>query len=604
MNNHEGERLIPSIAKILIIELFTGQTKQLQEIKTKVEETHAERGGLPPTAQYSPVPRALRELKESGIAENPRLGYWSIQSNEDKGIKTLDAFIKWANKFNEGEFVFRGVPNEEYKIQASAFRRPDKSKRQEENEKDFVRFLHCNKDLIREAKQRGYNNKDGTEMSIFDILAQLQHFKAATCLIDFTYSAQVALWFACQPDTKNQKDSETPLNGKVYAVKHKPPRASGLPKIQQITPDFWETDDDEKKDISYYLKENQDSTLYYLQPKYQNERIIAQQSVFLFGQFEFAGDDECVIAAEHKEKILKELHRVSGITEDKLFPDFEGFAWVHREESPYTVSTFSALKDQGRREFENKRYNYAIEDFTRAIDIESGDQETYNLRGKAYTHLGNFEKALEDYDEAIRLNPDYAESYLNRGTVYYHQKNYEVAHIDYDKAISLDEDCVEAYYQRGLTRINLNQYKEAIEDFDVTLTHRPNSPYVYYYLGLGKYLSDREEEALEDFAKAIELNPDYVEAYFYRGLTNYGLMLFERAILDFDKVIELNPNNEVALYHRAEVKSTLRRYTEAKQDLDIAIEFALQNENDTVVRDILILLDEIDNRLATEAKDE
>ena len=54
----------------------------------------------------------------------------------------------------------------------------------------------------------------------------------------------------------------------------------------------------------------------------------------------------------------------------------------------------------------------------------------------------------------------------------------------------------------------------------------------------------------------------------------------------------------------AEAKSALRRFTEAKQDLEVALELALQNNNDIMVREILILLDEIDTLTAREAEDE
>ena len=186
---------------------------------------------------------------------------------------------------------------------------------------------------------------------------------------------------------------------------------------------------EQKKDIGYFLKEGNDAQLYYLQPKLQNHRIIAQQSVFLFGQYKFKEDDYCVIDAACKEKILKELHRVSSITDDKLFPDFEGFAWVHRKESPYTEPIPSALKARGRsaldsESFDSERYKDAIEDFSRAIEKDSNDVEAYNLRGRAYTQQKNYEKAFEDFDKAIDLNPDYAETFLNRGITYYDQKEY------------------------------------------------------------------------------------------------------------------------------------------------------------------------------------
>ncbi|RKU19926.1 hypothetical protein C6501_00920 [Candidatus Poribacteria bacterium] len=596
MNNQEGQRLVPSIAEQLIIELFAGQTAQIQEIKRKVEEAHAERGGLPSTARtHHPVTLALSKMKRSGLAKNSQLGVWSIP------VRTLDAFIKWANNFKEGEFVFRGVPNEAYKIQASAYRRPA------ENERDFEKFLHINKDLIRAAKQRGYDKKDGTEWNELDILAELQHYGSATCLIDFTYSAQVALWFACQPVPKKKgengkSEDNKPPNGKVFAVQIKPP------KFTEITPEFWEKGDNEEKEarkkIDFYLKEDKDSPLYYLQPKFQNNRIIAQQSVFLFGQYEFDADDECVIAEECKEKILKEIHRVSGITEDKLFPDFEGFAWVHREEASYTEPTPSALKEQGQRALDSENYDDAIEDFSRAIEKDSNDVEAYNLRGRTYTRQENYDDALKEYNDAIGINPDYAESYLNRGTTYYEQKEYDIAIVDFDEAISLKPDYANAYYMRGRTKYYVNQHEEAVNDFTEAIRFMPNSAYAYYWRGLAKYKLDLKEEAVTDFDEAVLLKPDYDAAYYQRGLAKYELEQYDPAILDFDKAIELNPNNEEAFFSRAEVKSEHRRFTEAEQDLEVALELALQNNNDIMVRKILILLDEIDNRIATEVEDE
>ena len=232
-----GKHLTPSIAEQLILELFAGQTKELQEIKTKVEEVHKQRGGLPHTAQYHPVERALGNLKRDGKAEKPPLVYWKTHATTEKTIKTLDEFIAWTNQFDEGEYVFRGVPNKAYKIQASAYRRP------EEKDRNFANFLYTNKDLIKTARQRGYDNKDGREWNELDILVELQHFRAATCLIDFSFSAHVALWLACQQEQKKKKNgglvnSDKPPHGKVSAVKIKQPRYT------EVTPDFVKGEDD------------------------------------------------------------------------------------------------------------------------------------------------------------------------------------------------------------------------------------------------------------------------------------------------------------------------------------------------------------------------
>ena len=41
--------------------------------------------------------------------------------------------MRWTKKFRPGEYVFRGVPDQDYGIQASAYRRPQK-------DRDFERF--------------------------------------------------------------------------------------------------------------------------------------------------------------------------------------------------------------------------------------------------------------------------------------------------------------------------------------------------------------------------------------------------------------------------------------------------------------------------------
>ena len=569
MNNLEGQKLTPSLAEKLIIELFVGQTAQLQEIRTKVEEVHAERGRLPPTVKYSPVSSALRKLKESGLAENPQLGVWSIP------IRTLDDFIKWAKKFKENEYVFRGVSNEAHGIRASASLRPDEKEQPEKEldvkKRNFERFLHINKDLIRKAQQRGYDKKDGTELNVLDILAELQHYGAATCLIDFTCSAQIALWFACQPyrekqDERKDKekkpgDSKKTVNGKVYAVKHKPPRSPRLQKCIEITPEFLEEDAEAKKDIGYFLKEGADSPLYYLQPKYQNHRIIAQQSVFLFGQYEFEADDECIIAEDCKENILKELHRVSGINDDKLFPDFEGFAWIHRKESSYTDLTPSAHKALGLEENNKGNFEEAVAEYDMAINKNSNDAEAYNLRGKAYFSLERYNDTLKDYNEAIRINPDYAEAYFNRGMLNDERKKYEDAISDFTKALSLKPNYDDALFHRGRMNFLLNQ----------------------------------NVKALDDFSEVIKLDSDSASAYCFRGIVRNELEQYHAAIRDLTKSINLDNTLILSYYERANANFFLGRSEEATSDLEKALALGKEQNNDEFLPEILDLLNEIDS---------
>ena len=414
MNNRDGQVLTPSVAQELIIELFADATVQKREIVRAVDAAHTERGGqLPRIGANRPVTQALSKMKQLGLAENPERGIWVMKPAR---ITTLAEFIEWTKRFNPEEYVFRGVRNETYGIQASAYRRL-------KEEKSFLKFLQINKDLIDETILRGYDEKNGRQLSQLEILAELQHHGAATCLIDFSYSAQVALWFACGQDSKTSKDCENSPNGKVFAV------------YNQL-PDFKEVDSKIlKNDIDYFLQDEENSPLWYWQPRQQNNRIIAQQSIFLFGRPEFEPYDECIILVDSKENILTELKQVSGITEAMLFPDFEKFAFLRRAEEPYTGRSAHEYRELARERFSASKYDEAI---------------TY-------------------YDRAIDQDPDYIEAYYERGQARHYGKKYRPAILDFNKFINLNPNYVEAYYYRAEAKVRLGDSEGAKEDLETAL---------------------------------------------------------------------------------------------------------------------------------------
>jgi hypothetical protein len=231
-------------------------------------------------------------------------------------VKTLNSFIKWAAQFDDGQYLFRGVSKNSYEIEASAYRRLPEAQRN-----NPARLLRINQDLIEKARLLGHDQKNGQRLSDLELLAELQHFGAATCLIDFTRNALVALWMACQQSTSGA------TNGKVFAV-----RSDDSARFETITPKLVTAED-----IDYFFKEDEQRgyPLYQWQPKYQNNRIIAQQSVFIFGGAQVETEAHCIILKSGKEDILTSLDKVSGITEGGIYPDFDGFASLHAHNKPY-----------------------------------------------------------------------------------------------------------------------------------------------------------------------------------------------------------------------------------------------------------------------------
>ena len=129
--------------------------------------------------------------------------------------------------------------------------------------------------------------------------------------------------------------------------------------------------------------------------------------------------------------------------------------------------------DRGKAKMdEDLDYDEAVEDFTKAIELDPLYAEAYKERGEADCGCLNFEMAIEDFTKAIELDPSYAEAYKGRGFAKLANdrkvplEDCKDALKDCMKALQLDPENSDAYYWRGVVKeIYLKDYHGAIEDY-------------------------------------------------------------------------------------------------------------------------------------------
>ncbi len=350
-----------------------------------------------------------------------------MQNEEQIYIDTLSDFMDWVDELRPENCLFRGLRNKDHSIEASAWRRLIN----EQDSKNIDKLLEINEGLIRDVRHRGNDIKDERKLSDLEILAELQHFRVSTFLIDFTYSAQVALWFACQQSFKDPHNSKELSDGKVSVVFVNPDR------IKQVTSELMQ------EDISVFFETDADgkTLLYWWKPKEFNSRIPPQHSVFLFGADRIIEpNSERFIRAEVKRTILDSIEGFSRTTETTLFPDFEGFIQQRTQDRPYVPEDYERIRAAGYRAYRWEDYEQAISFFDEFIHLNSTDDEVYYWRGISKLYLDQTEEAIDDINEAINL------------------KDNEPTY----------------YYWRGLARYNLNQNDKAKENLEMALK-RTNS---------------------------------------------------------------------------------------------------------------------------------
>ena len=205
---------------------------------------------------------------------------------------------------------------------------------------------------------------------------------------------------------------------------------------------------------------------------------------------------------------------------------------------------------QGNLQVVLRNIDEAIEDYTRAINLDPNYVEAYKNRGMAYRNKGDYDLAIEDFGKAIQLNPNFAEAYFSRGVAYDEKGEFDRAIQDYTEVIQLNPNFAEAYFGRGGTSVKQGDFDRAIEDFTEVIQLNPNSGEAYCSRGFTYAKNGDFDRASEDYSKAIQLNPNFAEAYFGRGGTSVKRGDYDRAIVDFTKMIDLKPDDANVYFGR------------------------------------------------------
>lgn len=92
-------------------------------------------------------------------------------------IKTLSQFIDEVGQLPDGQYVFRGVSNIDYQIEASTYRRLKDKKGEFINDGDHTaeRLLQINQEMIDDANLHRHGWINEQPLSDLNLLSELQH---------------------------------------------------------------------------------------------------------------------------------------------------------------------------------------------------------------------------------------------------------------------------------------------------------------------------------------------------------------------------------------------------------------------------------------------
>ena len=126
-------------------------------------------------------------------------------------------------------------------------------------------------------------------------------------------------------------------------------------------------------------------------------------------------------------------------------PSFEGKA---------TDVRTSYYMGEGYGFFSSGLLSDAILSFTCVIRVVNPDYvPAYMMRGAAYVRQQQYDRAIQDYTRAAQLQPDLLGAYNNRGIVYVATLDYDRAERDFDKVLELDSQSILGLNNRAYAQL-------------------------------------------------------------------------------------------------------------------------------------------------------
>jgi tetratricopeptide (TPR) repeat protein/membrane protease YdiL (CAAX protease family) len=238
--------------------------------------------------------------------------------------------------------------------------------------------------------------------------------------------------------------------------------------------------------------------------------------------------------------------RVSGVV--PAFATYLGFAALAAYQSGPSANDLRARFDYAQALYDQGAYVPAITVYDGILAADPTAAWVYNGRGSAHGMAGRYDAALADFTRAMDLEPKSADYRANRGWAHKLKGDWARAIEDCDEAIRFDPRLAFAFYIRGLARAKIGQWRPAQDDLDETVRLGAADADIHEWRG---YVLTRQQDwdrAIEAYGQSIRLDPARVsasralaEAYLRRGQARARSGKLGPALEDFDQAVKLNP---------------------------------------------------------------
>jgi tetratricopeptide (TPR) repeat protein len=156
-------------------------------------------------------------------------------------------------------------------------------------------------------------------------------------------------------------------------------------------------------------------------------------------------------------------------------------------------------------------------------------ERAWRSRGIAYYKSARYDEALADFERALQIAPRSADVWMARGTLFMRTANTQRALADFSRALEHDPRHFESLGRRCVVRMRLNQLDGALADCLRAAELWPYDPDNFTSLGMVFALRGDAAGAEERYRRALELDAPNGDAHYQFGVLLRGTGRIEDA---------------------------------------------------------------------------
>lgn len=144
------------------------------------------------------------------------------------------------------------------------------------------------------------------------------------------------------------------------------------------------------------------------------------------------------------------------------------------------MSDYKEYIDKGIEEIHQGKFEDAIENITKSIELKNDWEISYFYRAVANQALEKWVDAMLDYTKALQINDKMTDAYYNKAKITLSRKDIANPDIkkaisDLEKALELDDKFVDALFAMAAAYKKLGDYHKSLEYLEKLLEIEPQA---------------------------------------------------------------------------------------------------------------------------------